>query len=149
MFYYTLPRLFLKIFYAFLSRDDDNPLNTRLIQNHRVNWTDVYNTHNIATNDCTKKTSCELLKELRDLFDNIQELLPDSETIISLPIVRWDNAVANQIVKNLCLKIKEVDYKFLDNSNLTFSHLGQKGLDRSNHGTKKMVLNIISLIKRL
>ena len=92
----------------------------------------------VATTDCTKKTSCELLKELRDLFDHIQELLPDSEIIISLPIVRRDNAVANQIVKNLCLKIKKLDYKLLDNSNLTFSHLGQKGLHVSNHGTKKM-----------
>ena len=42
-----------------------------------------------------------------------------------------------------------MDNKCLDNSNLTFFHLGQKGLHRSNHGTKKMALNIISLIKRL
>ena len=103
----------------------------------------------VATNDCTNKTSCEILKELRDLFDHIQEQLPDSEIIISLPIVRRDNAAANQIVKNLCLKIKKLNYKFLDNSNLTFSHLGQKGLHLSNHGTKKMALNIISLIKHL
>ena len=102
-----------------------------------------------ATNDCTNKTSCEILKELRDLFDHIQEQLPDSEIIISLPIVRRDNAAANQIVKNLCLKIKKLNYKFLDNSNLTFSHLGQKGLHLNNHGTKKMALNIISLIKHL
>ena len=33
--------------YAFLSRDDDNPRTSQLIQIYNVDWIDVYDTHNI------------------------------------------------------------------------------------------------------
>ena len=103
----------------------------------------------IATNDSTNKTSCVILKELQALTGHIHELSPESKIIVSLPIVRRDNHVANQIIKNLCTKIKKMDLIHIDNSNLNFSHLGGKGLHFNDHGTKTMALNIISFIKRL
>ena len=103
----------------------------------------------VGTNDCTDKTSDKVLKELVNLVKNIQKLIPTSKVIISLPTVRTDNATANQIIKNLCKKIKQLDFMILDNSNMKDCHLGKKGLHFSNYGTKKMAVNILSLIRRL
>ena len=103
----------------------------------------------ISTNDSSSKTSCEILKELIDIVEHFKKQLPTSEIIISTPIVRNDDLRANAIIKNLCVKIKKLSFRYLDNSNLNVSHLGQRGLHLSNHGTVTMAKNIISLIKRL
>ena len=103
----------------------------------------------VGTNDCTNKTSDEVLRELECLLEYIRKVLPGSQVIISQPIVRADNIKANQIIKNFNFKLKRLQYKMLDNSNLNVSHLGKRGLHFSDYGTKKMAINIISLIKRL
>ena len=103
----------------------------------------------IGSNDCSTKTSDEVLNEFKVLTDYIQKELPCSTLIISLPIIRADNKVAIQIQKNFYLKLKRLFYPFLDNSNIDLSHLGKKGLHLNNQGTKIMARNIISLIARL
>ena len=103
----------------------------------------------VGTNDCTTKTSCEVKKELVNLSKYIRSKLPATKLIISLPIVRSDNKIANQIVKTLNLKLRKSHYDLLDNSNLNLSHLGRRGLHLNEHGTKVMAGNIISLIKHL
>ena len=104
----------------------------------------------IGTNDCVRKTSDEVIKELNILVGKIKKLLPSSVIIISQPISRADNISANQIIKNLNLKLQRLKHVLLlDNSNINFLHLGKKGLHLNDHGTKKMALNIISLIKQL
>ena len=103
----------------------------------------------VGTNDCTTKTSCEVKKELENLLKYIQSKLPTTKLIISLPIVRSDNKIANQIVKNLNVKLRKSHYDLLDNSNLNFSHLGRRGLHFNEYGIKVMAGNIISLIKYL
>ena len=57
----------------------------------------------IGTNECTSKTSDDVLKELVTLTEYIKYVLPSSSLIISLPTVRTDNMTANQIRKNLNL----------------------------------------------
>ena len=64
--------------------------------------------------------------------------------LISLPIVRSDNKIANQIVKNLNMKLRKSHYDLLDNSNLNLSHLGRRGLHLNEHGAKVMAGYIIS-----
>ena len=103
----------------------------------------------VGTNDCVNKTSDEVLTELCDLERYIQKSLPSSKIIFSLPIIRADSSTANKIIKNLCVKIKRLNYTVLDNSNLNVSHLSKKGLHLNKYGTKKMALNIISLIRHL
>ena len=103
----------------------------------------------IGSNDCSTKTSDEVLNDFKLLTDYIKKELPSSTLIISLPIIRNDNKVAMQIQKNFGLKLKRLYYPFLDNSNIDLSHLGRKGLHLNNHGTKIMARNIISLITRL
>ena len=103
----------------------------------------------IGSNDCTSKTSDEVIKELKYLTDYIKKALPCSKLIISLPIIRADNSIASAIQRNLNVKLQRLYYPCLDNSNLDLFHLGKKGLHLNNHGTRIMAKNIISLIKRL
>ena len=103
----------------------------------------------IGSNDCTSKTSDEVLNEIEQLTKYISKTLPCAKIIISLPIVRADNARAGIIQKNLKLKLKRLFYPCLENSNIDLSDLGKKGLHLNQQGTRKMAGNIISLIKRL
>ena len=103
----------------------------------------------IGTNDATSKTSDVILKELDKLIEDVSLLLPSTKIIISTPIMRFDDKRANTIIKNLNLKLKQLKYHLLDNFNITFSHLGKKGLHLNLFGTKLIARNIISLIKQL
>ena len=105
----------------------------------------------IGSNDCSGmgKISDDVLKEITKLAEYITWNLPLTKLIISLPIIRADNSVANAVQKNLKLKLKRLFYPCLDNSNVDLSHLGKKGLHLNHQGTKLMASNIISLIKRL
>ena len=103
----------------------------------------------IGSNDCTRKTSDEVLREMIKLIEYIEKTLPLSKIILSLPIIRADNNKANTIQKNLKFKLKRLFYPSLDHSNVGLSNLGKKGLHLNNQGTKLVARNIISLIKRL
>ena len=103
----------------------------------------------IGSNDCTHKTSDEVLREMRKLIEYIEKTLPLSKIIVSLPIIRADSNRANTIQKILKYKLKRSFYPSLDHSNVGLSYLGKKGLHLNNQGTKLVARNIISLIKRL
>ena len=103
----------------------------------------------IGTNDCFTKTSDEVLTELKKLKNYIEELLPSTKVIISLPTVRTDNTKANIIIKNFNLKLKRLNYAHLDNTNINESHLGRKGLHLNKQGITCMAKNIITLMKQL
>ena len=104
---------------------------------------------NVSTNDSVWKTSDEILRELSNLKMHIENALPSCEVIISLPTVRTDDKKANQILRNLIMKLKRSEHRLLDNSNIKAYHLDKKGLHLNNYGTRKIASNIISLIKRL
>lgn len=103
----------------------------------------------MGSNDCSNKTSDEVLKELTNLINHLKLLLPCCTVILSAPIVRSDNNTAAAVQKNLNVKIRKLLFPYLDNSNIGYDHLGKKGLHLNDHGTKKMARNIISLVKRL
>ena len=103
----------------------------------------------VGTNDCCTKTSDEVLEELKKLKNFIENLIPSTKVIISLPTIRSDNSRANIIIKHLNLKLKRLELAHLDNSNINESHLGRKGLHFNQRGIKCMAKNIITLIKQL
>ena len=103
----------------------------------------------VATNDSIKKTSDEMLFELEELTNFVNKILPGTQVIISTPIILADYIMAKNRIINHNEKLKKSQLRILDNSNLNISHLGRKGLHFSNHGTKKMAVNLISLIRRL
>ena len=102
----------------------------------------------IGSNDCTSKTSDEVLKELKSLLNHLKLLLPYTIVTLSLPLIRSDNPTAAAIQKNLNVKMRKLPYPFLDNHNISYDHLGKKGLHLNDHGTRIMAKNIISLVKR-
>lgn len=106
---------------------------------------------NIGTNDCTSKTSDEVLREITKLAEFIEFLLPDCCVIISLPTIRTDSKKANAIIGNYNFKIKRANFKhmLLENFNINESHISRKGLHFNGVGLRKMASNIISLTKQL
>ena len=103
----------------------------------------------VGTNDCARKISDIVLKELFDLKTYILKVLPSCKVWISLPLVRTDNNVANTVIRNLNTKIKKQCDMILENSNINERHLSRGGLHLSDFGTKVMARNIISHIRRL
>ena len=103
----------------------------------------------IGSNDCTEKTSDEVLIELKQLINRIKILLPSCTVILSSPLIRADSTRANAIQKNLKVKMRNLYLPCLDNSNINHDHLSKKGLHLNDHGTRKLAKNIISLINRL
>ena len=101
----------------------------------------------VGTNDCAKKTSDEVLKELFDVRIYIQKVLPSCKIWFSLPLVRTDDKRANVIIRHLNIKMMKQCDMILDNSNIKECHLSRKGLHLNDHGTKLMAKNIISHIK--
>ena len=103
----------------------------------------------VGTNDCARKTSDEVLNEIKKLAEYIGNVLPSTVIILSLPIVRRDISRANTIIQNFNKKAKSLMYTLLNNTVIKESHLGVKGLHLSNHGVKIMAKNIISFTKHL
>ena len=103
----------------------------------------------IGTNDCSEKTSDEVLNDITNFKKHIEQLLPATVVYISLPTIRRDKARANVIIRNLNTKLKRKSFNILDNHNIGEGHLGRKGLHLNSQGVKMMASNIISFIKRL
>ena len=103
----------------------------------------------VGGNNCVNSTSDDVLRELGQLKVFIQKALPSCKIYYSLPTIRIDNSRANSIRRNLIMKVKKLNYLFMNNSNISEYHLGRKGLHFNAHGVRKMASNIISFIKQL
>ena len=103
----------------------------------------------IGTNNCVNSTSDEVLNKLKHLKEDIEKRLPSCIVYISLPTIRTDNTQANTIIRNLNVKLNQLNYLLMENSNIREIHLRKRGLHINDHGNRKMANNILSLIKRL
>ena len=103
----------------------------------------------VGTNDCSRKTSDEVIKELLNMKICIKKVLPACKIWFSLPTVRTDSSGSNVIIRNLNKKLKKLCDTLLENSNINEQDLSKKGLHLNERGNKKMAGNIIALIKRL
>ena len=102
-----------------------------------------------GTNNCNFNTSDVILTKILNLKKHIETILPKATVIISQPIVRIDDAKASLTVRHLIDKVKMLDCKILDNSNINYDHLGNKGLHLNGRGTGRLAMNIISLMRQL
>ena len=68
---------------------------------------------------------------------------------LSCPVVRSDNGLANTKLIALRNKLKRNGLSIVNNENITYDHLGKKGLHLSRRGTGRLAMNMISYIQRL
>ena len=80
----------------------------------------------IGTNNCVNSTSDEVLNKLKHLKEDIEKRLPSCTVYISLPTIRTDNTQANTIIHNLTVKLNQLNYLLMENSNIREIHLGEK-----------------------
>ncbi len=105
-----------------------------------------------GTNNCTTDTG-------RDVFEKLMKLKTFilsrccCEVYISTLITRIDNQKAGRMVDDVNKQLLDLNdkgvLKLLDNTGITKSHLGRKGLHLSDRGTGKLITNIVSLVKRI
>ena len=103
----------------------------------------------VGTNNCTTNTADEILVELLKLKQHIEKTLPRCTVILSQPIIRNDIQRATKTMNEFISKFNQFDMLKLDNSNIVGEQLGRKGLHLNYHGTRRLAMNIISLIRGL
>ena len=80
----------------------------------------------IGTNDCTNKTSDEVLNAITKLA-HIEIALPNSKILLSLLAIRTDSNKANVIIRNLRKKAYNLPYTLMENENLLCQNFGMIG----------------------
>ena len=104
--------------------------------------------HN-GTNDVVMKSSDIILNEISKLKLHFESKLSGANVIISCPAMRIDNCKARLTIKHLISKIKHMKVKYMLNNNISENCLGRKGLHLNPRGTGRLVVNLISLIRKL
>ena len=101
----------------------------------------------MGTNDINMSTSVEIIGNLLELKLHIENILPDSTVILSQTIIRTDTPRATRIIIDVIKMFNELNIIKMDNSNIERVNLGRKGLHLNDYGTRKLAMNIISLIR--
>ena len=69
---------------------------------------------------------------------------------LSTPTLRFDNGLANSILREVTNKLRELfDNEIIINDNIERDRLGYKGLHLNDRGSGKLAKNFISLMQRL
>ena len=85
----------------------------------------------------------------------IESVLPRCKVILSKPIVRTgelsrvNSRKAAGTMHQLISLFNSLDLFIMDNSNIGEGHLGKKGLHLNTHGTSRLAMNLISVIRNL
>ena len=103
----------------------------------------------IGTNNCPDQDANEILDQVLLLRKHIISVLPDCIVTLSQPIIRNDNRKAAATVRLLISKMNQLKIPMIDNSNIEEKHLSIKGLHLSQHGVKRMALNIITFLRNI
>lgn len=103
----------------------------------------------IGTNNSTDDDADEIVRKILHLKSWIEETLPNCTVILSEPINRFDIPKATKTVREVIGKLNNLNFFMMDNSNIEREQIGKKGLHMNDHGTRRVAMNIISLIRGL
>ena len=103
----------------------------------------------VCSNDSPFKTSDQIIDELSALKRNILSLLPGVKVYLSCPTLRFDNGLANSVLREVTEKLKLSFEDIIVNDNINRDCLGQKGLHLNEKGSGRLAMNFISLMRRL
>ena len=102
----------------------------------------------VGTSDSVFRDSESMLIDIIKLKQYIES--SGTKVIISNIIDRSDNGKASITIKRFNEKLSKLKIPIMDNSNITSKYLGRKGLHlAARHGTGKLAMNLISLIRGL
>ena len=71
------------------------------------------------------------------------------DVVLSCPVIRTDNGVANAKLLSLRNRLKRSGNKIINNENISVDHLGKKGLHLTGRGTGRLAMNMIAYMQRL
>ena len=81
----------------------------------------------VGTNDGMRNiNSGQIVDDLLQLKHEVELELPHCNVIISTPVVRTDNNKWNTILRNVTEKLKRLNIKLMENSNIESNQLGKK-----------------------
>lgn len=101
----------------------------------------------VGTNNAVDETSNKIYDDLMSLRAELVNTYGIENTIVSIPTIRSDHGKA-------ALTISKLNKRFLDtpgltivnNENITYNHLGQKGLHLNKRGKNRFSLNIVETV---
>ena len=76
----------------------------------------------------------------------VLSILPTCRVIFSSLIDRFDDSKAQLTVRMTNENLAKRDLEIIDNSNITRTHLGKKGLHMNPKGTGRLAINIIKFL---
>ena len=102
----------------------------------------------IGSNNSPYKTSSHILDEMLKLKAHIEIVLPTVRVYFSCPILRFDDVKANLTLHHLVKKMKHLT-NIIVHDNVDRCCLGKKGVHLNPKGSGRLVINLLSLIRRL
>ena len=102
-----------------------------------------------GTNNAISDNSSYIFRKLVELKNFVLSLLPHCTVIFSGLIDRYDVGKAQLTVQRTNDLLASSDLKIINNSNIKRSHLGKKGLHMNPHGTGKLAVNFLKVLKSL
>ena len=102
----------------------------------------------VGTNDSPYKPSQTIVSELVVLRKFIESNLPGAKVILSSPIMRTDNKLANSTIRAVNNSLKSLP-NVIHNDKLDAHCLGKKGRNLNRKGTGKLAVNFISEMQRV
>ena len=103
----------------------------------------------VGTNDATSESSFNIVRKLFELKNFVMSELPYCKVIFSGLISRFDKAKPQLTVERVNERLVNSGLQIIDNSNITRQHLGKRGLHMNPHGTGKLAVNLIKVLKTL
>ena len=101
----------------------------------------------VGTNDALHATPKEMFNPIKDLKSFIQKHAPESNIIISTPVLPVDKANANYINKRCIDVLKEAKVDCIFNDNIGESNMDHYGLHINDSGSVILAKNLISGIR--
>ena len=102
-----------------------------------------------GTYNCINNNSKEIIEKLLNLKDFVLRKLPNFKVIFSSLIDRYGDAKVQLTVRMTNKNLINLGTDIIDNSNINRKLLGKKGLHMTPHGTGRLAINFIRVLKTL
>ena len=103
----------------------------------------------IGTNNAVYDNSSQIIEKIIKLKEYIISKLPECKLFFSSLIERFDDAKAQLTVLMTNKKLAHLGMGIINNNNIKQLHLGKKRLHLNPHGTGKLALNFLKILKTL